>query len=167
MTDFLNKVITIILIFIMLVMAPLLISYASTDMVSERLILNEVTQFLDKMVDRETLTYDDLNSLYLSVNSHGGAYDVELSLYHPASIYIPNDDGSETIVKYVFIKSDEIDNWKYTNNVSNRKDINLSQNDVIKVHVKSIGSTPSKELLWSILRMDKGDFDITLAGTVL
>ena len=69
MSDFINKVITIVLIFVMLVLAPLLISYMSTDMTSERLILNDVTQFIDKVTDKYTITDYDLNDLYLAVNS--------------------------------------------------------------------------------------------------
>ena len=54
MSDFINKVITIVLIFVMLVLAPLLISYMTTDMTAERLILNDVTTFIDKVT--ETIT---------------------------------------------------------------------------------------------------------------
>ena len=64
MTDFINKVITIVLVFIMLILAPLLISYMSTDMVTERLVLNEVSQFIDKVTDKGLITEYDINDLY-------------------------------------------------------------------------------------------------------
>ena len=65
MSDFLNKVVTIILIFIMLVLAPLLVSYKTNDMLGRRLILNDVTTFIDQVKDTATITEDDINKLYL------------------------------------------------------------------------------------------------------
>jgi hypothetical protein len=63
MTDFVNKVITLVLIFVMLVLAPLLISYMSTDMITERLVLNDVSQFIDKVTDKSLVSEHDLDSL--------------------------------------------------------------------------------------------------------
>lgn len=175
MTDFINKVISIILIFIMLVLAPLLISYVSTDMVADRLILNEVTQFIDKVTDRSEITLDDLNSLFLSVNSHGGSYDVDVDVYSRVSTQNPRtlESGEEVNgTKPLYIKEDCIDAMLYkypetSSDTSAKESVSLGQNWVVKVSVKSIGTTPSRNLLWSVLRVDKGDFNITLAGTVL
>ena len=185
MTDFINKVISIVLIFIMLVLAPLLISYVSTDMVADRLILNEVTQFIDKVTDRSEITLDDLNSLFLSVNSHGGSYDVDVNVYSRVSTQNPRTleigeevNGTKPLyievngTKPLYIKEDCIDAMLYkypetSSDVGAKESVSLGKNWVVKVSVKSIGTTPSRNLLWSVLRVDKGDFNITLAGTVL
>ena len=102
MSDFINKVITIVLIFVLLVLAPLLISYMSTDMVTERLILNDVSQFIDKVTDKALITQYDLNDLYLAVNSHGGAYEVVVERYQLLEEPVP---GSGT--KLLYLKNDD------------------------------------------------------------
>ena len=158
MTDFINKVITIVLIFVMLVLAPLLISYMSTDMVAERLILNDVTQFIDKVTDKGLLTNYDLNDLYLAVNSHGGAYEVKVERYQLLEEPLPN--GS---TKLLYLKHDDVDNMM-EGTVPDY--INLNVKDVVKVHVEEVSLSTGKRLLWSVLRVDKGKFEFSLAGTV-
>lgn len=153
MTDFINKVITIILIFILLVLAPLLISYMSTDMVTERLVLNEATQFIDRVTDRGVITNLDLNDIYLGVNSHGGVYDVKVERYIPI---VESIDGKTKLSYY------------RDNTIVEKAEIYLilNVNDVVKVHVEEVGMSNSKRLLWQLLRIDKGKFEFSLAGTV-
>ena len=177
MTDFINKIITIVLIFIMLILAPLLISYMSTDMVTERLVLNEVSQFIDKVTDKGLITEYDINDLYLGVNSHGGNYDVTIEHYQ--LLEEPLSDGS---TKLLYVKQDDIEqivDGRY--NMENKdkdtdedkdedkdKDTSVSLNvkDVVKVHVKSVSMSPGRRLFWSVLRVDRGNFEFSLAGTV-
>jgi uncharacterized protein (UPF0335 family) len=149
MSDFVNKVVTIILIFVLLVLAPLLISYMSTDMVTERLVLNEVTQFIDRVTDKGEITDADINDIYLGVNSHGGTYDVKVERYIRVATEDPKNNGR---VKTVYYNTDHIG------------DLNVG--DVVKVHVKEIGVSNSKRLMWQLLRIDKGSFEFSLAGTV-
>ncbi len=157
MTDFINKIITIILIFLMLVLAPLMISYLSTDMVAQRLILNDTTQFIDKVTDKGAITEYDLNDLYLAVNSHGSAYNVVIE--HYILVEEPLPDGT---TKLLYIKNDDIDGL-----IKGEKDnLSLNVKDVIKVHVEEISRSAGNRLLWSVLRVDKGKFEFSLAGTV-
>ncbi len=149
MTDFINKVITIILIFVLLVLAPLLISYMSTDMVTERLVLNEVTQFIDRVTDKGEITDSDINDVYLGVNSHGGVYDVKVERYIRTAT---EDPLKADTIKTVYYNTDNIGN--------------LNVGDVVKVHVEEVGMSNSKRLLWQLLRIDKGQFEFSLAGTV-
>ena len=169
MTDFINKVITIVLIFIMLILAPLLISYMSTDMVTERLVLNEVSQFIDKVTDKGLITEYDINDLYLGVNSHGGNYDVTIEHYQLLEEPLP--DGS---TKLLYVKQDDIEqivDGRYNmENKDEDKDedtyVSLNVKDVVKVHVKSVSMSPGRRLFWSVLRVDRGNFEFSLAGTV-
>ena len=71
MTDFINKVVSIAMIFIMLVLAPLLISYKTDEMLAKREILNNVATFIDIVKDVGAITEVDLNELYILCNSHG------------------------------------------------------------------------------------------------
>ena len=165
MTDFINKVITIVLIFIMLILAPLLISYMSTDMVTERLVLNEVSQFIDKVTDKGIITEYDINDLYLGINSHGGNYDVTIEHYQLLEEPLP--DGS---TKLLYVKQDDVEaivDGRY-NRPETDEDTSVSLNvkDVVKVHVESVSMSPGRRLFWSVLRVDRGNFEFSLAGTV-
>lgn len=158
MTDFINKIITIILIFLMLVLAPLMISYLSTDMVAQRLILNDTSQFIDKVTDKGSITEYDLNDLYLAVNSHGSAYNVVIEHYILVEEPIPPDGAT----KLLYIKNDDIEAL-----IEGKTDnLSLNVKDVIKVHVEEVSRSAGNRLLWSVLRIDKGKFEFSLAGTV-
>ena len=163
MSDFINKVITIVLIFVMLVLAPLLISYMSTDMTAERLILNDVTQFIDKVTDKYTITDYDLNDLYLAVNSHGGAYEVMVDRYQLYEEPAPESEGGTRIL---YIRQDDAEQLADDLNYPNVTSIDLNTKDVVKVKVKEVALSSGKRLFWSIMRVDKGKLEFSLAGTV-
>lgn len=163
MSDFINKVITIVLIFVMLVLAPLLISYMSTDMTSERLILNDVTQFIDKVTDKYTITDYDLNDLYLAVNSHGGAYEVMVDRYQLYEEPAPESEGGTRIL---YIRQDDAEQLADDLNYPDVTSIDLNTKDVVKVRVKEVALSSGKRLFWSIMRVDKGKLEFSLAGTV-
>lgn len=163
MSDFVNKVITIILIFVMLVLAPLLISYMSTDMVTERLVLNDVSQFIDKVTDKAMITDQDLNTLYLDVNSHGQAYEVTVSRYQMLEEPEPAPNGGESESTHmVYVRMDDMDNLV----AGDIEKVELNVKDVVKVHVQEISMSTGKRLMWTLLRVDKGKFEFSLAGTV-
>lgn len=163
MSDFINKVITIVLIFVMLVLAPLLISYMSTDMTAERLILNDVTQFIDKVTDKYTITDYDLNDLYLAVNSHGGAYEVIVDRYQLYEEPAPESEGGTRIL---YIRQDDAEQLADDLNYPNVTSIDLNTKDIVKVKVKEVALSSGKRLFWSIMRVDKGKLEFSLAGTV-
>lgn len=157
MSDFLNKVITIILIFVLLVLAPLLISYMSTDMVTERLVLNDVTQFIDKTTDKALITQQDLNELYMAVNSHGNSFDVDVYRYQLVEEDLPGDK-----TKSLYLKLDDVEKLES----GDLDKVKLNIKDVVKVHVEESALSPGKRLFWTVLRVDKGKFSFSLAGTV-
>lgn len=169
MSDFINKVITIVLIFVMLILAPLLISYMTTDMTAERLILNDVTMFIDKVTDKYTITDYDLNDLYLAVNSHGGAYEVTVDRYQ---LYEEPAPGTEGGTRILYIRQDDAeilaDDTNYPAHLDHPEysSIDLNTRDVVKVTVKEVALSSGKRLFWSIMRVDKGKLEFSLAGTV-
>lgn len=163
MSDFINKVITIILIFVMLILSPLLISYTSNDMVSQRLILNEVSQFIDRVTDKGEITAHDLDDLYMGINSQGGLYNVQVDRYIIATIESnANDLSFDRRLSTYFRDNRDID--KLYEAEGNTAPLEIG--DVVKVHVEEIGMSNGKKLLWSLLRVDKGQFKFSLAGTV-
>lgn len=146
MSSFLEKVITVILIFVLLVLAPLLNSYKHTEGVTQRLVLNEVTQFIDRVTDKAQVTQLDIDDLYLGVNSHGGIFDVKVERY----IRIASDDGGT--VRTLYYTHDDLST--------------LNVGDVVKVTVEEVGMSSGRRLEWLLLKIDSGNFKFSLAGTV-
>ena len=96
MSDFINKVITVIMVFAMLVLAPLLISYKSDNMLARREILNDVEVFIDKVQDTSSITVDDLNNLYMTCNSHGLTVDVDVKRLIATAVYDNDNEIAQT-----------------------------------------------------------------------
>lgn len=119
----------------------------TTDMISQREALNEVTQFIDKVTDKAIITQADLDELYISLNATGGTYDVTVK--RSIRLATQNDDGT---TKVIYMADDTVDT--------------LNIGDVVKVHVEEVGVTPAKRLLWLLLKIDRGKFEFSLAGTV-
>ena len=147
MGDYVNKVITMILVFIMLVLAPLTFVYVKSEAKADKLAMNEVTQFLDKVTDKASITERDKDDLYMGVNASGGAYDVSIKRY--IRLATTDEDGK---ARTIWLSADS------------EGDMNLG--DRVKVTVKSVGVSPAKRLLWSLLRIDSGDSTFSLASTV-
>ena len=150
MSDFINKVVSIALVFVMLVLAPLLISYKSDDMLAKRVILSDVTSFIDKAKDTSTITQDDLNKLYMACNSHGLAVDVSVKKLIRTDV--TDSTGAITTVYYA---------------VSNPAGLQvMNSGDIVKVTVTEVGIATSRKLMYNILKIDEGQFEFSLAGTV-
>lgn len=159
MTDYLNKLVSVIIIFLMLVVAPLLMSYMTTEMVTERVALNEVSQFIDRVTDKQMITKSDVDDLYIALGASGGIYNVEVKRYVVVSV--PTKDASgATTVKNVYVAADDI------SNISEDKPITLNLSDVVQVRVKEVSLSQAKRLLYAVLRVDEGKLDFTLAGSV-
>lgn len=130
MSDFINKIIGLFMVFILLVLAPLIINSLSTSLTMKRAVLNEMTNFIDKVTDSGRITAPQKTDFfYLGCSSHGVTVDVRIKRY----IRVVNSDGAgSTITTYVL--SDKIDNW--------------NQGDIIEVEVEAIDYTSAQKLMW-------------------
>lgn len=149
MSDFLNKIVSIVLVFMMLVLAPLLISYKTNDMLGKRLILNDVTTFIDQVKDTSSITEDDLNKLYLDCNSHG------LSVNVTVKRLIRNEITKEGVAQTTYYAVDSFEGLQ-----------SINPGDVVQVHVEEIAISGARRLTYSILKIDEGPFEFSLAGAV-
>jgi hypothetical protein len=138
----------VILIFVMLVVPPVLFSYVRAEMKAERIALNEVELFLDKVTDKGTITDQDLNDLYLGIAATGGIYDVKVSRLIRISTL--TEDGR---IRTIYL--DE-----------NYENTRMNMGDLVKVTVTEIGVSPAKRLLWHVLRIDEGKFEFSLVAAV-
>lgn len=154
MVDFPNKILTIILVFVMLVIAPITWMYTRDDMISDRLVLNEVAQFIDKTTDKALITQQDIDDLYIGINASGGTYDVKVKRYMPTPI--PAGAGESRLL---------YSNVDYIDPVTGDA-LPMNKGDFVKVTVEEVGQSTAKRLLWTILKMDSGKTKITLTGSV-
>lgn len=152
MTDFINKIITVILIFVMLVLAPLLISYKTDDMIAKREILNDVDTFIDKVTDAAMLNSGDINELYMVCNSHGMVVDVTVE----RMVYAMTLDPKTNDYSYDYVVDTDF----------STETTHLNPNDMIKVTVKEKTYSSSRRLTYKLLKIDEGNFKFSLCGMV-
>lgn len=149
MSDFINKVVSIALAFVMLVLAPLQLSYKVDESIAKREILSEVSLFIDKAKDTLSITEEDLNKLYVACNSSGMAVDVKVKRL------IRSDISKEGRIETVYYAVDDF------------KDLELmNAGDVVKVTVSEIGISTARRLTHTLLKIDDGKFEFSLARTV-
>lgn len=151
MSDFINKIITVILVFVMLVLAPLLISYKTDDMLARREILNTVENFIDKVQDTSSITEDDLNKLYLDCNSHGLTVNVTVKRLISTAVYDNDNDIAQT-------------NYFATDDVESLASINAG--DIVQVQVNEVTISSARRATYRLLGLDEGEFEFSLAGVV-
>ena len=159
MIDYVNKIVTIILIAILLIMAPLLISYKTEEMIAKREILNDVDTFIEKICDSKQIDASDIDNLYLTVNAHGMVVDVDVErLVYAMAL----DEGTgEYTYDYVVDKS-------FINGASTTVPATtiLNPNDCIRVTVKETTYSAARRLTYKILRIDENFFEFSLCGMV-
>jgi len=147
MTDLFNKILGVLLAFILLAGAPLIINTMTRDLTINRSVLNEMTNFIDKVTDNGRLTDTDLADFQLAISSYGMAMDATISRY----MKVVNPDGAGgTYTSYVF--SDDISTW--------------NTGDIMKVKVQAIDYTGAQRLQNRILRLTPAKFEQTLAGMI-
>ena len=169
MVDTISKILSIVLIFLMLVLAPLLISYKIDDAVARREILFEVTQFIDKVRDTQTVSRGDLDQLYQNCNSHGLTVDVRVRRLVKTVVIDPypeNGPHTETDPHPETDTHTEEVIVEYTINDDPAALRNFNKGDGVQVVVEEIGISPSRSFMYRVLGADSGPLKFTLAGIV-
>ena len=102
MSDFISKVVTLCILFTM-ILACMGMVFTSQTMTSQRLILNEATEFLDRVSDKAYLTSSDMDEIYMELNSHGMLLDVDVERL----IYAPINKDDTIISNYTKVDTTE------------------------------------------------------------
>ena len=147
MAGHLTRIVSLLLIFLMLIIAPLIYAYSITEMEGRRLILNDVTQFLDKVTDKGTITEDDLTEFTLLINSHGIVIQPVVKRLVRASIVTPSGE-----IRTIHIPVDDL--------------TSLNQRDTVQVKLKEVSSSIYRRILKAILRVDESEFTLEMAAVV-
>lgn len=147
MTDLFNKILGVLLAFVLFVGAPMVINTMSKELTMKRSVLNEMTNFIDKVTDNGRLTETDLADFYLGISAYGVAMNATINRYAK----VVNPDGNDgTYTSYVYQK--DITTWH--------------TGDIIQVKVEAIDFTAAQRLQHRILRLAPVKFEQTLAGMV-
>jgi|UPI00051C0964 hypothetical protein len=147
MKGFLSRIISLILVFFMLILAPLVNSYCVTEMENRRQLLNEVTSFLDVVTDKKSITNDDLNKFYLKVSSYGMVLDVQINrLVKTATL---EKDG---VVNTTYIAADDISL--------------LNQRDVVQIKLVEKSESAYQKILSIFIGVDDENYSLTMAKMV-
>lgn len=147
MSDFFNKMIGLFLAFFLLVVAPLTNNALAQDLTTKRAILNEMTNFVDKVTDSGYISDEMLSDFYLGCSSYGAIVDVTVHRY--IKVVNPNGSGG-TYTTYV--PSDQIKNW--------------NRGDIVKVKVEAIGYSGAQKLIWYFLKLTVPKPEFEIAGMV-
>lgn len=147
MKGFISRIISLILVFFMLILAPLVNSYCVTEMENRRQLLNEVTSFLDVVTDKKSITNDDLNKFYLKVSSYGMVLDVQINrLVKTATL---EKDG---VVNTTYIAADDISL--------------LNQRDVVQIKLVEKSESAYQKILSIFIGVDDENYSLTMAKMV-
>ncbi|WP_139241199.1 hypothetical protein [Anaerocolumna jejuensis] len=147
MNGFLSRIISLILVFFMLILAPLVNSYCVTEMENRRQLLNEVTYFLDVVTDKKSVTNDDLNEFYMKVSSYGMVLDVQVNRLVKTATR--ESDGT---VNITYISADNISL--------------LNQRDVVQIKLKEKSESAYQKILNIFLGIEDEHYSLTMAKMV-
>lgn len=134
--------------FILSVLTPYTVTVMVDDMVARRAIINEVSMFIDEVIDTGEVSDTLLTDFQLGCNSHGPIIQIE-------------------IVRYVkTIDPDPINGGTYTTYVVADDITHYNQGDHIQVTVKTIGYSGTQRMVMSTVGIMLPKFECTLAGRV-
>jgi hypothetical protein len=156
LSDIVTKVIGVLLAFVLLILAPMTISRMRDDMATRRLVLNEVTMFIDRVTDKAAVSGQDMDDLMIGVNAHGGAFDVQVVRYVRIAV---RDNTQGGIVRSIYYATDDV-------LTSATGEVHFNVGDAIQVRVTGITKTRGQNLIQGLMRVSEQPFSFTLAGTV-
>ena len=143
-----------------MILAVMGMVFASQQATSQRLVLNEATEFLDKVSDKAYLTAGDMDELYMRMNSHGMLLDVEVERL----MYAPMEKDDAVISNYTSVDSTET--LGVEKNGQKKSEIAFNKNDLVRIKVKEIGMPGTRRFIYRLIGIDTGAFEFALAAPV-
>ncbi|MFD0588512.1 hypothetical protein ACFQZE_10905 [Paenibacillus sp. GCM10027627] len=146
MTDIINKILGVLIAFAILVGGPLVITALNKDLTMSRSVMNEMTNFIDKVTDNGRLSSQDLASFYTSISSHGVPMDATVTRY----MKVVYPEGAGTRAAYMIVDDNTV--W--------------NPGDIIQVKVQAVDYSGAQRLQNRLLRLTPPKFDQTMAGMI-
>ena len=152
MGDTIGKIIGVIIAFILCIIAPITVNLMSDDMSDRRLIFNEMTTFVDEVIDVGQVTETQLKDFYYGVSSYGPACSVQIYRYIRT---VQLDENNNTYTSYI---PQDI--------TTSPMPVKFNQGDLIKVHVSATNYTGAQQIGQFILGQSFNPIDYSLSGRV-
>lgn len=150
MTDFINKVLAILLAAVIGVIAPLTMSGLSNRAEQKLAALNAMQLWLDTVCDKGSITIDDLDSLNSKLAATGLIVDVEVEEFRMLA-----NEQTVVLAKQCTVSYDRV-----------RTDGNkhmIDSSNVIRVHIREVAQSSAAKLWSRIIGVDD-IFDETLSA---
>lgn|GEM_PF-1949755 len=144
---FIARVISLILIIIMFIICPYIYSYSMTEWESRRVLLNDVTGFLDKVTDKRSISQDDLNEFSLQVASSGKILNIKVERLVKA--YTKRKDGTINITYIVADDNSE-----------------LNPRDVVRVSLSEVTTSTYSKIMSTFLKLNEDNYSLTMSAAV-
>ena len=150
MHDIPGKFVGLILAFVLTVLMPFVVVTVENEMLDRRLIINDVTDFIDEVVDSRKVTDAMLEELNVSLASYGMTVDYEITHYARSINADPLNEGSDYYVTYV--PQDDVTSYK--------------KGDKISVRVYTVGYSSTESLVHKLTGMFIKDLDETITARI-
>lgn len=144
---FIVRVISLILVIIMFIICPYIYSYSMTEWESRRILLNDVTNFLDKVTDKRSISQEDINEFSLQVASSGKILDINVERL--VKVYSKRKDGT---INITYIVAD------------NNKELN--PRDIVRVTLNEVTTSTYSKLMSMFLKFNEDNYALTMSATV-
>ncbi|BCJ93094.1 hypothetical protein acsn021_06630 [Anaerocolumna cellulosilytica] len=144
---FIARVISLVLIIIMFIICPYIYSYSMTEWESRRVLLNDVSSFLDKVTDKRSISQDDLNEFSLQVASSGKILNIKVERL--VKVYTKRKDGTINITYIVADNNSE-----------------LNPRDIVRVSLNEITTSTYSKIMSTFLKLNEDNYSLTMSATV-
>lgn len=148
-SDIPGKVVGILLAFVLCIIFPFVIISTEEEMISRRLIVEEVSSFIDSVIDGRVITDAELRELNASLAAHGMLLDYDIHRYVRS---VNPDPTKEEGYLVSYIERD--DNMKY------------DKGDKVSIHVYEVSHAATSTLSHKLTGLYMRDFDLTITARV-
>lgn len=149
MTDVFSKILAVCLAFVLCILSPIALTSLMDDMVARRSIMNEMSAFIDEVIDSGKITDEQMADFQLGCNSYGPVVNIEIRRYVKTTNPDPKNPGKT-----------------YTSYVMSDTATNFNQGDHIQVTVETIGYTGSQRIVMATLGTLLPRFNCTFSARV-
>ena len=144
MEGFVAKAVSLILIILMLIAAPLIHTYGVHDAEARMELLADVKEFLDKVTDKHSVMQADIDSFTLKVESHGMVLQVYVDRLVKTSTKLTS---GEVVTTYIAADDMTV----------------VNPRDIVRVKLVETSTTPFKKFLRKFLKIDEGSYTLEMA----
>jgi phenylpyruvate tautomerase PptA (4-oxalocrotonate tautomerase family) len=149
MRDIPGTIIGLVLAFVLCVIMPFVNVTVQDEMLDRRYIVNDVTNFLDEVIDSREVTDAMLDELNVNLASYGMTVDYEIKHYK-RSVNVDPLSSDDYYVTY--IETDDIRNYE--------------KGDKISVHVYTVGYSATQSVAHKLTQMFVKELDTTITARV-